>query len=204
MTTKALVFAVAAACLTSGAALAQSYDYRNGGYERGTQYQFQYGVQDSRYDRNGDGRVDERYDRNRDGRVDRDYRNDRQRYYGYTSHSGYNSHDGYSRHDGYNNHDGYSRHREYAPVQVYGYSSNGYNRGYHNGYNNGYGSTSHYQVRRGEYLASQYRDRRYVVNDWRSRDLYQPHYGHQWVQSGNDYAMVAIATGLIAAVLLNR
>ena len=197
MNTKALVFAVAAACLSSGAALAQSYDYRNGGYERGTQYQYQYGTQESRYDRNGDGRVNDRFDRNGDGRVDRDYRNDRQRY---NSHNGHNTHNGYNSHNGYSHHDGYSRHREYAPIQTYGYSSNGYD----NGYNNGYGNTSHYQVRRGEYLAHQYRDRRYVVSDWRSRDLYQPHYGHQWVQSGNDYAMVAIATGLIAAVLLNR
>ena len=56
MNTKALVFAVTAACLTSGAAFAQSYDYRNDGYERGTQYQR--GAYDHRYDRDGDGRAD--------------------------------------------------------------------------------------------------------------------------------------------------
>ena len=169
MNTKALVFAVTAACLTSGAAFAQSYDYRNGGYERGNQYQRN--TQDSRYDRNGDGRVDQRFDRNRDGRVDRDYRNDGQR--------------------DYNNRVGDGRHYSQYPAQS-------------SGYNNSYGNANRYQFRRGEYLSSQYRDRRYVVTDWRSRNLYQPQYGYQWVQSGNDYAMVAIATGLIAAVLLNH
>ena len=176
MNTKALVFAVTAACLTSGAAFAQSYDYRNGGYERGNQYQRN--TQDGRYDRNGDGRVDGRYDRNRDGRVDRDYRESRD--YRNDSQRDYNNRVGDGRH--------YS---QYTPAQTYGYN---------NGYNNG----ARYQFRRGEYLNSQYRDRRYVVSDWRSRNLYQPQYGYQWVQSGNDYAMVAIATGLIAAVLLNH
>ena len=188
MNTKALVFAVAAACFTSGAAFAQSYDYRDGGYERATQYQR--GDQVSRYDRNGDGRVDGRYDRNGDGRVDRDYRD-------YRDNRDYSDNRGYrSDRQRYNSNDGYSRQRYYAPVQTYSYNS-GYG-------NNSYGNNNYYQMRRGEYLSSQYRDQRYVVSDWRSRNLYQPQYGHQWVQSGNDYAMVAIATGLIAAVLLNH
>jgi Ni/Co efflux regulator RcnB len=67
-----------------------------------------------------------------------------------------------------------------------------------------YDNGSYYRVRRGEYLAHQYRGSRYVVSDWRQRRLYAPPRGYQWVQAGNDYALVALATGLIAQVLLNN
>lgn len=70
----------------------------------------------------------------------------------------------------------------------------------HYGYTNG----SHYRVRRGEYLAHQYRGSRYVVSDWRGRRLYAPPRGYHWVQAGNDYALVALATGVIAQVLMNN
>ena len=73
-------------------------------------------------------------------------------------------------------------------------------------YNNG--SSGHYvrnDFRRGGYVPSEYRGSRYAVSDWRShRGLYAPQRGYQWVQSGNDYLLVAIATGLIANVLLNN
>jgi Ni/Co efflux regulator RcnB len=42
------------------------------------------------------------------------------------------------------------------------------------------------------------------INDWRqyrSRRLYAPPRGYQWVQSGNDAVLVAVASGLIGAVL---
>jgi Ni/Co efflux regulator RcnB len=67
-----------------------------------------------------------------------------------------------------------------------------------------YDHGSHYRVRRGEYLAHHYRGSRYVVTDWRQRRLYAPPRGYHWVQAGNDYALVALATGLIAQVLLNN
>ena len=67
-----------------------------------------------------------------------------------------------------------------------------------------YDNGSHYRVRRGEYLAHQYHGSRYVVSDWRQRRLYAPPRGYHWVQAGNDYALVALATGLIAQVLLNN
>ncbi|PWF39071.1 hypothetical protein C7C56_027575 [Massilia glaciei] len=44
----------------------------------------------------------------------------------------------------------------------------------------------------------------YVVSDYRRHRLHAPQHGYHWVQSGNDFALVAIATGLIAQVLLNR
>lgn len=68
----------------------------------------------------------------------------------------------------------------------------------------GYTTGSHYRVQRGAYLSQQYRGSRYVVSDWRGRRLYAPPRGHHWVQTGNDYALVALATGLIAQVMLNN
>jgi Ni/Co efflux regulator RcnB len=51
-------------------------------------------------------------------------------------------------------------------------------------------------------------DRRYARNyrqvDWRQyrgRRLYAPPRGHQWVRSGNDAVLIAVGTGLVAAVL---
>lgn len=154
MNKKALVFAVAAACLTSGAAFAQSYDYRsdrNDGDQRGT-----------RYERNDRHERSDRYDRN--DRRDYSQRRD------------------YSRHDGYNRPDRYDS-------RSYGYRDNHQRR---------------YQMQRGQRLSQYYRGDHYVVSDWRSRRLYAPQRGYQWVQAGNDYALVAIATGIIATVLLNH
>ena len=67
-----------------------------------------------------------------------------------------------------------------------------------------YTTGSNYRVYRGGYLAHEYRGSRYVVSDWRQRRLYAPPRGYHWVQAGNDYALVALATGLIAQVLLNN
>lgn len=162
MNKKALVFAVAAACLTSGAAFAQSYDYRsdrNDGDQRRMQYE-----------RNDHG---DRYDRS--ARYDRSDRRD------------------YRRHDGYNHSDRSDRYDRYNRYES---RSNGY------GYGDNY--QRRYQMQRGERLSQYYRGDQYVVNDWRSHRLYAPQRGYQWVQAGNDYALVAIATGIIATVLLNH
>lgn len=67
-----------------------------------------------------------------------------------------------------------------------------------------YTTGSNYRVYRGGYLAHEYRGSRYVVSDWRQRRLHAPPRGYHWVQAGNDYALVALATGLIAQVLLNN
>lgn len=57
---------------------------------------------------------------------------------------------------------------------------------------------------RGERMPPQYRSRQYVVEDWRSHRLSAPPHGYQWVQSGSDYVLVAIATGVILSILLNN
>ena len=58
--------------------------------------------------------------------------------------------------------------------------------------------------RRGGHIPDQYRSRQYVVEDWRSHRLNAPPRGYQWVQVGGDYVLVAIATGIIAQLLLNQ
>jgi Ni/Co efflux regulator RcnB len=57
---------------------------------------------------------------------------------------------------------------------------------------------------RGGRLPANYRGHEYVVDDWRGHHLQQPPRGYQWVQVGGDYVMVAVATGIIASLLLNH
>jgi len=58
--------------------------------------------------------------------------------------------------------------------------------------------------RRGGRLPNEYRNRQYVVDDWRGHQLRQPPRGYHWVQAGGDYVLVAITTGVILDLLLNH
>lgn len=60
------------------------------------------------------------------------------------------------------------------------------------------------QFQRGGHIPNEYRGRQYVVNDWRAHRLNAPPRGQQWVQVGADYALIAIATGVIAQLVLNH
>ncbi|WP_256926960.1 RcnB family protein [Hydrogenophaga sp. IBVHS1] len=60
------------------------------------------------------------------------------------------------------------------------------------------------EFRRGHYIPREYRSRQYVVTDYRAHRLSAPPRGQQWVQVGGDYVLVAIATGIIAHLILNR
>lgn len=57
---------------------------------------------------------------------------------------------------------------------------------------------------RGGRIPHMYRDRQYVVSDWQEHHLRRPPRGYQWVQVGGDYVLVAIASGIIADLLLNH
>jgi Ni/Co efflux regulator RcnB len=57
---------------------------------------------------------------------------------------------------------------------------------------------------RGGHIPRTYRDRQYVVTHWQEHHLRRPPRGYEWVQVGGDYVLVAIATGLIADILLNH
>ena len=61
-----------------------------------------------------------------------------------------------------------------------------------------------HNFRRGDQLPDAYRSNQYVVNDWRSHHLSAPPRGCHWVQTGGDYVLVAIATGIILQLLLNN
>jgi Ni/Co efflux regulator RcnB len=56
--------------------------------------------------------------------------------------------------------------------------------------------------RRGGRVPPQYRGYEYQVRDWRSHDLPAPPRGHRWVRINGDYVLIAIATGVIAQILL--
>lgn len=57
---------------------------------------------------------------------------------------------------------------------------------------------------RGDRIPPQYRGRQYVVEDWRGHRLSAPPRGYHWVQAGGDYVLIAIATGVIASLILNQ
>ncbi|WP_322024261.1 RcnB family protein [Burkholderia sp. BCC1977] len=60
----------------------------------------------------------------------------------------------------------------------------------------------HGDWRRGERVPQDYRGAQYVVDDWRGRDLQPPPAGYHWLQINGDFVLAAIATGVIANVLL--
>lgn len=53
----------------------------------------------------------------------------------------------------------------------------------------------------GQRMPVQYRDSRYIVSDYSRYGLRQPPRGYQYVRSGNDVVLAAVATGLITAVI---
>lgn len=68
----------------------------------------------------------------------------------------------------------------------------------------GRGAGPDHSFYRGGRLPSQYRSNSYVVDDWRGHHLNAPPRGYHWVQTGGDYVLVAIASGIIASILLNQ
>ncbi len=66
------------------------------------------------------------------------------------------------------------------------------------------GAGPDHNFNKGGRLPQEYRNRQYVVDDWRGHHLSAPPRGYQWVQTGGDYVLVAIATGIIAQILLSQ
>lgn len=60
----------------------------------------------------------------------------------------------------------------------------------------------HAEWRRGGRMPSEYRGRQYVVNDWRGHHLQAPPRGYQWMGVGGDFVLAAVATGLIAQIII--
>ena len=66
------------------------------------------------------------------------------------------------------------------------------------------GAGPNHQFHRGERLPAEYHNRYYVVDDWRGHQLSAPPRGYHWVQTGSDYVLVAITTGIILNLLLSH
>ena len=72
---------------------------------------------------------------------------------------------------------------------------------------NAWGHKSRYDQRvnyhRGGYLPRQYLSSPYYVSDWRRHPgLYAPPRDHRWVKVDDRYMLAAVATGLIASIIL--
>jgi Ni/Co efflux regulator RcnB len=78
-----------------------------------------------------------------------------------------------------------------------------HDRGEHRGDAYSYGARGP-QWRRGGHLPPEYRNRQYVVSDWRGHHLNAPPRGYQWVQVGGDYVLVAVGSGIIAQLILSQ
>jgi Ni/Co efflux regulator RcnB len=58
---------------------------------------------------------------------------------------------------------------------------------------------------KGGAVPTEYRDHRYVVDNWRDYHLREPPHGYQWVRSDNgEFLLVAVTTGIIADIMLNH
>jgi Ni/Co efflux regulator RcnB len=66
------------------------------------------------------------------------------------------------------------------------------------------GAGPDHNFQRGQRLPDRYRNNQYVVSNWREHRLRQPPRGYHWVQTGGDYVLAAIATGLIADLIINH
>jgi Ni/Co efflux regulator RcnB len=60
------------------------------------------------------------------------------------------------------------------------------------------------EFRRGGHIPREYHNPTYVINDYRAHHLPAPPQHQHWVQVGSDYVLVAIATGIIASIVLNH
>lgn len=66
------------------------------------------------------------------------------------------------------------------------------------------GAGPNHSYRKGDRLPPEERRKEYVVNDWHTRNMRQPPSGYHWVRSGDDFVLAAIATGIIADIVLNH
>ena len=60
----------------------------------------------------------------------------------------------------------------------------------------------HRRWERGQRLDARYRGNGYYVSDYRSRGLRAPPRGYRWQRVDDSYVLAAVATGLIASVII--
>lgn len=99
------------------------------------------------------------------------------------------------------NDDRRSERRDVGPP---GHSNRDFGRSHNEHRAKGRGAGPSFEYYPGDRYPYEYRTSHYVVNDWRAHRLTPPPRGYHWVQYGNDYVLVAIATGIILQLLLDR
>ena len=57
---------------------------------------------------------------------------------------------------------------------------------------------------KGDRVPAEYRDKSHEVTDWKARHLRQPPSGYHWVNVNGDFVLAAVATGVIADMLLGN
>ena len=67
------------------------------------------------------------------------------------------------------------------------------------------GMGNHRDWARGDRLPGNYGESRYAVSDWRAHNLRRPPRGYHWVRDdNNDFLLAAVATGVIADIVLQK
>ncbi|CAL60519.1 conserved hypothetical protein; putative exported protein [Herminiimonas arsenicoxydans] len=114
-----------------------------------------------------------------------DHRNDR----------GHNAHGQRDGKGGNRGHDSRRDHRD---------NRNNHVGAHDNGKHNGRGAGPRHDFYKGTRIPYEYRNRQYVVNDWRRHHLHAPPRGYQWVQTGPDYVLIAVSSGIIMQIVLGN
>jgi Ni/Co efflux regulator RcnB len=66
------------------------------------------------------------------------------------------------------------------------------------------GAGPQHSFHKGDRLPAEYRNRQYIVEDWRGHHLSAPPRGYHWVQTGGDYVLVSIGNGVILNFMLGN
>jgi len=110
--------------------------------------------------------------------------------------------------DDRDNHDNHDNHAQNERRDAPGPESRNDRNDYHPADNHGHGGERgagpRHDMYKGGRLPSEYNNRQYVVDDWRGHHLSAPPRGYHWVQTGSDYVLAGIATGIIASLLINQ
>lgn len=68
----------------------------------------------------------------------------------------------------------------------------------------GRGAGPDQRIRKGDRLPPAYRGKQYVVDNWRAHKLSPPPKGHHWVQTGGDYVLVKVSSGIVIQLSLGH
>lgn len=99
---------------------------------------------------------------------------------------------------GHNDHDDHGRSNDR------GYQQQSHDNGHNDRNDSHRGGGPRHDLYKGKRISKEYRSNQYVVSDWRGHRLSAPPRGYHWVQTGSDYALIAVASGVIAQIFLGN